>query len=417
MTAAETDRILDAGQERLLALASHLITVDSQIPPYGDERAIVAELQRLLPEWGLPAGEVLAPNPERPSLIVRIPGSGGGPTLMLCGHIDTKPVGQARDEWNSDPLEPVVTDGNLYGLGATDMKGAIAAMIAAVSAIRESGTTLAGDVVLALVADEEGGAGEGAQLIAPLISDVDACLIGEPSGWQYDWQGIHLVSRGVCCFRVTVSGTQMHSSLSNRLPVVNASEKMAGLLADMQREFRLDVEPHRLGGVTPTVNPGVMVSGGTFFGVVPGRAEFACDIRTLPGMTRDDVAAALDAWLDERRRRDPALDVEYRFEPGLDWIPPAELDADHPLVGAAQRAAEAVLGEAPPLSVFPGGTDAPWFERAGIPTLPSLGPGMITSAHGPNEHVSVKSLYESAKIYARIVLDYCGAATPEKEGS
>src|SRR5690606_29517278 len=76
MTAAETDRILDAGQERLLALASHLITVDSQIPPYGDERAIVAELQRLLPEWGLPAGEVLAPNPERPSLIVRIPGSG-----------------------------------------------------------------------------------------------------------------------------------------------------------------------------------------------------------------------------------------------------------------------------------------------------------------------------------------------------
>lgn len=407
MSAEFTDRLLDSTQERLLDLAKDLIRVDSQIPPYGDEREIVAFLQRTLPEWGLPAGEILAPNPERPSLIVRIPGTGGGRNLMLCGHIDTKPVGQARDEWRTDPTDPVVIDGDLVGLGATDMKGAVAAMIAATSAIRESGAELAGDIVLAFVADEEGGAGQGAQLIAPLIEDVDAALIGEPSGWTTDWQGIHLVSRGVCCFRVTVTGTQMHSSLSNRLPMVNASVKMAGLLDRMLRDFDLGVEPHPLGPTPPTVNPGVTVEGGTFFGVVPGRAEFACDIRTLPGMTRDDVAAALDRWLDAERARDPELVVDYRFEPGLDWIPPAELSPDHALVGAVQDAAAAVLGEAPPLSVFPGGTDAPWFERAGIPTLPSFGPGMITSAHGPNEYVSVKSLYESAKMYARIAMDFC----------
>src|SRR5690606_3952835 len=88
MSAEFTDRLLDSTQERLLDLAKDLIRVDSQIPPYGDEREIVAFLQRTLPEWGLPAGEILAPNPERPSLIVRIPGTGGGRNLMLCGHID-----------------------------------------------------------------------------------------------------------------------------------------------------------------------------------------------------------------------------------------------------------------------------------------------------------------------------------------
>lgn len=401
------DAYLEQHSEELIALTTDLIAIDSQIPPFADERAIIAFLQERLASDGFRDQTVIGPSAERPSLLTRIRGTGGGRTLMLNGHVDTKPIGEAGHLWRTPPHTASIIDGDLFGLGANDMKGAIAAMILAAKAVGESGEPLRGDVVLGFVADEEAGAQQGAAFVAPHLEDIDAILIGEPSGWTRDWQGIHLVSRGVCCFRIVVTGTQMHSSLSDRLPSVNASQKMADLLVRIGDELDLEFTPHPLGGVGPTLNTGVMVSGGTFFGVVPGRAEFACDLRTVPGQTRDDVEAALERWLAACRAADPDLDVTYTFEDGLDWIPWSEIASDDPLPMAVQSAAADVLGEAPPFSVFPGGTDAPWFSRAGIPTLPSFGPGMLTSAHGPNEFVSVESLHQAARIYARTILSYC----------
>lgn len=401
------DAYLDEQRDELLALTAALIGIDSQIPPHADERGIVAFLRQELGRAGLTEQAVLGPSPERPSLLTRIRGGGGGRTLMLNGHLDTKPIGEARDLWLTDPLTATIRNGDLYGLGANDMKGAVAAMIMAAKAVHACAVPLRGDLVLGFVADEEAGAQAGSAYIAPLLRDVDAVLIGEPSGWTRDWQGIHLVSRGVCCFRVIVTGTQMHSSLSDRMPSVNATLKMADLMLRIAHELDLPFTPHPLGGIGPTLNTGVMAAGGTFFGVVPGRAEFSCDLRTVPGQTRDQVARALEMWLAACRTADPELEVEYRFEPGLDWVPWSELDSADPLVATVQDAARAVLGEAPPLSVFPGGTDAPWYAAAGIPTLPSFGPGMLTSAHGPNEFVSVSSLHEAARMYARIAVAYC----------
>jgi acetylornithine deacetylase len=350
---------------------------------------------------------VLGPRPERPSLLATVKGTGGGRSLMLNGHLDTKPVGAARELWRTDPLVPTIVDGDLFGLGSNDMKAGVAAMSFAAAALVSTGTTLAGDLVLGFVADEEAGATEGSKYLAPLIEGVDAILIGEPSGWTEDWQGIHLVSRGVACFRITVRGTQTHSSLSDRLPSVNASVKMAGLLRDMRDEIDFEVVPHPLGQVGPTLNPGVIVAGGTNFGVVPGVAWYACDLRTVPGMTQEAVARSIEAWLDRRRALDPELSVTLEFDELIPWLPPSEIDAAHPLVTAVQAASADVLGSAPPLSVFPGGTDAPWFAAYGIPTLASFGPGMLTSAHGPNEFVSVRSILEAARIYARVAMEFC----------
>jgi len=405
--AAVVDAYLEEHADELLQLTSDLIAVDSQIPPHGDERAIVALLRETLGPDDFDELRVVAPEPSRPSLAARLRGTGGGRTLMLNGHIDTKPVGEAWDRWRTDPFTATVVDGNLYGLGANDMKGAVAAMVMAARAVRASGAPLRGDLVLGLIADEEAGAQMGSKYLAPQLRDIDAVLIGEPSGWTHDWQGIHLVSRGVCAFRIVVRGTQMHSSLSDRLPSANAALKLADLMSRMGDELTISFTPHPLGGVGPTLNVGVLVQGGTYFGVVPGRAEFACDLRTVPGQTRDDVATALEAWLSSRRASDPELDVELRFEPGLEWIPWSEMPDDHPLVASTRAAAREVLGEEPPLSVFPGTTDAPWYSAAGIPTLPSFGPGMLTSAHGPNEYVSISSLHQAARMYARIALDFC----------
>lgn len=406
-TSASIDAFLDRHRDDLIDTCADLIRIDSQIPPHSDEREVIAFLRERMAELGIGGGEVVGAEAERPNLVTRIAGARDGPALLLNGHVDTKPVGDARSLWRSDPMAPEIRDGHLYGLGAADMKAAVAAMVFAAAAVEASGGA-AGDLVLAFTADEEAGASFGSRFLAPRLEGIDACLIGEPSGWERDWQGLHLVSRGLCCFRVRVRGTQMHSSLSDRMPSVNASRLMADLLGRIGDELRFEHVPHPLGAV-PTLNAGVIVQGGVFFGVVPGLAEFGCDLRTVPGMSEAAVHAAIDGWLDERRRADPRLDVEVVYEPRLEWIDAAEIDAAHPLVAAVEGAAADVLGAAPPHCVFPGTCDAPWYAAVGIPTIPSFGPGVLTCCHGPNERVSVESVHQAARIYAHAAARFCGS--------
>ena len=405
---ATLDTYLDQRSDELIELTSDLVAINSQIPPDGDERAIVGHLQTVLGGYGLPTGEVLAAQPERPNLVITSSGSGGGRRLMLNGHLDTKPVGAAGHLWETDPLVPEIIDGYLHGLGTSDMKAACAAMIFALRAVHEVAPALSGDVTLTLVADEEAGARFGSRFLAPLVADrADACLIGEPSGWEHDYQALHLVSRGLLCFVVDVVGTQKHSSLSDRTHSVNASVKMAGLITALSRFTGLTYHPHALGDVRPTLNVGVTVSGGVYYGIIPGVARFACDLRAVPGMTEESALADLRAWLAEQLADDPDLDATMSVEPALPWIPPSEIARDHPLVRIVQEQAGRVLGSSPPLGIFPGGTDAPWFDLAGLPTIPSFGPGVLTWCHGPNERVKVEAVNQAAKVYARTIAAYC----------
>jgi len=127
-------------------------------------------------------------------------------------------------------------------------------------------------------------------------------------------------------------------------------------------------------------------------------------------MTEPQVRAAIEAWLRARREADPALDASIEFEPGLEWIPSSEIAPEHPLVEATQDAARRVLGACPPLSVFPGTCDAPWFSAAGMATIPSFGPGLLTCCHGPNEWVDLDRVHEAARIYAHTAIGFCGVA-------
>src|SRR3954469_15915247 len=118
---------LDEHREDLLQFAAPLVATARPKPP-GDERAVVGVILSEMKRLGLMGAEIAAKEPHRPNVIFRLRGRGPGPVLMLCGHSDTKPVGD-ESQWHTDPLEPVFKDGKLYGLGSTDMKGAVAAMI------------------------------------------------------------------------------------------------------------------------------------------------------------------------------------------------------------------------------------------------------------------------------------------------
>ena len=388
---------LNAREDVLLQFVRDLVATPSPTPP-GDERAVVERIQQELIALQLGEAEIIASQPERPNLLLRVKGAAPGPTLVLNGHTDTKPTGN-RDEWKNDPFDPVIQDGKLFGLGSTDMKGAVGAMVYATAAVAQVSGELAGELQLLASADEEGGSEQGAKFLAANghIS-ADAILIGEACGVRHELECIALDSRGICCFGIRVHGDQMHSSLSDEFDATNASVKASELICRLAQDFK------RPG---MTINPGVTLEGGVYFGVVPGLAEFGCDLRIPPGSTKQQIHAELESWLEQQLQQDSDLRAELVWEsiPST-WIEPVNFPRNHPLATALQDACADVLPEAPPIGCFPGATDAPWFVAAGIPTIPAFGPGRLPLAHSPNEHVEISSVFACARIYALTALNY-----------
>jgi acetylornithine deacetylase len=407
----EAERFLGERQGEVIALTSALVAAPTPNLP-GDETAAVAVIERALDHYGLPKPRVLAEEPHRPNLIVRIDGARPGPHLALCGHLDTKPVGDAADEWRTDPFAPTIEGERLYGLGSTDMKGACAAMVLAGAAFAKVAGRAAGSLSLIFTADEEHGSHYGASyLVRQRAIDADAILLGEPAGVHADWDAIRVISRGITCFRVIVKGTQTHSSISDQLPTVNAVEAMARVLVELRQELKPRYPEHPLCPTGPTVNLGVKTVGGVGYGVLPGHAEFWSDIRTTPGMRQEVFAEDLEQALERIRPLVPGAEVTWEFSPDLAWLAATEVTADDPMVRAVEQAANDVLGVTPPLAAFPGASDAWPFQGQGdIPTLAAFGPGLLPPAHGPNEWISLLSLQQAPRIFVDTAIRYGGDA-------
>ncbi|MBW3632343.1 MAG: M20 family metallopeptidase [Chloroflexi bacterium] len=404
---------LEARRQEIIDFTAALVATPSMNPP-GNERAVADLLQERAACLGLPPAEVISAEPHRPNLLFRLRGQTGRPVLLMNGHMDTKPVTAAdRPLWETDPLQPIVRDGRLYGLGSTDMKGGLAAITYAAGALAAVTPPLAGDLLLAFVADEEATTRLGASYLVdhhPITADDG--LIAEPNGIQQEFEFLPLICRGSAFFKVKVFGTQTHASISDQVPAVNASVKMAWVLWRLARDLELEYEPHPLAPGGPTVTPGVLVSGGINFGVHPGYAEFATDVRIPPGMTPEGVADQVRTFLDTLEAEDPELKTEVELVGGS---PAYEVDSERPFVRALLDAGEHVLGRRLPFGVFPAYTDGHQFARRGVTTVPAFGPGLLTLAHGPNEWVSVEGIMQATQFYALATLAYLGSsvATPD----
>jgi len=282
----------------------------------------------------------------------------------------------------------------------------VAALVHAGGALAEVGLT-AGNLTLVLAADEEAGSAYGASYLAGSGAvRADAALVAEPTGMESPWQYVATASRGLSAFTVRVRGTQMHSSFSDLTPSVNASVELARVLVHMADEFDVTADPPVGAPGGPTVNLGVVLRGGVFYGIYPGEAEFGVDVRTVPGMTLDGLRDDVERFLGRLQGANAGLDVSVEWVPDLTWHPASAIAPDHPLVHAAQTAARDVLGREVPAGTMPAFTDGSYWSASGIPTIPALGPGTLLVAHRPNEHVSVSELLEAARIYALAALRY-----------
>lgn len=390
----------------VLSLTAELVAIDSSNPGVG-EQEVVTRLEQLCTELGLPHQRI-EPVQDRPNLIVTVD-KGPGPHLALSGHVDTKPVGDALKLWETDPFTLTTVGEDAFGLGSSDMKGAVAAILLALRRFADAPGS--GTVSAVLTADEEQGSAAGAQVLTQqkLLPDIDAMVICEPSGIERPWEALHLASRGICCFELDIWTNQGHSGLS---PVLGRNATLVA--ADLLRAFESFHPSVTNPGNVPcavTVNPGMIIEGGVAFGTWPGHCRVGVEIRLAPGMDEHVVKNEVRQLVDSVTDGQAQVDINYR--PGsLGWMDGIELDPAHAVAQACQSAAKTVLGHHLQPSGYPGGTDASYFMReAGIPTVTSLGPGWLSVAHGPNERVGIAQLHQSVDLYEALAAAYMTGQT------
>lgn len=393
-------------RDELIGFLRALIATPSITIEMG-ERAIADLVIAHTRALGLDDPEVVFARSEHPNLLYRLTGAAAGPTLILNAHLDTQPVGD-RAAWSRDPFGGHIEDDRLYGLGSSDMKGAVAAMVYALAALAGAAAPRRGTLILALVANEEDGGTYGADwLVREYGLTGDACVVGEPSGIHQEWEGLYNAQRGQSAVWVRTTGQQMHSGVAHAFGAVNAAVHMARVIEALDRELVIAsaADP---AGAWANVTLGVLVRCGDAWGINPGVAEFGVDVRTVPGMVRADVARGFDEALGRVRHGHPEIAVSWRFHDApWDWIAPTYVAPESAVMRAATAAATSILGAAPPLGLYPATTDAGAFAAVGgIPTIAALGPGCIGRAHRADEYVSVSSVFNAAKLYVTLALRY-----------
>jgi acetylornithine deacetylase len=370
-------------------LLGDLVAIDSTNPDLAPGAAGEAGVAQFIAGWLQRAGlEVRLDEvrPGRPNVVGIARGFGGGRTLLLNGHLDTVSAGGMPL-----PHQPRVAGGRLYGRGAYDMKGGVAACMLAAAAARR--LALSGDVIFTGVMDEEY-AGLGTLDVAQRYR-ADAAIVAEPT--QMDLVVAH---KGFVWLEVETQGVAAHGSLPD--VGVDAIAKMGPVLTGVEQLGQAlgARPPHpRLGHGSLHAS---LIQGGQELSTYPDRCRLSLERRTLPGEAPEAVEAELQAILDRAGQADPAFRAKVRRT--LDRAP-METPAEAPIVPALSEAAAKVLGQAPEEVGVAYWTDAASLWAAGIPSV-LFGPAGA-GAHADEEWVDLESARACAEIYLAAARTFC----------
>jgi acetylornithine deacetylase len=381
----------DSSLEEATTLTSQLVAIESVNPGLVKGGRGEAQIAAFVADWlsakGLAVTLVPGATPGRPNVVAVARGSGGGRTLMLNGHLDT--VGL---DAMPEGLSPVMEGRRLYGRGASDMKGGVAALMLAAADAQTSG--LHGDVIFTGVADEEY-LSEGTEAVATQYA-ADGAIVGEPTGLS-----LGLAHKGFVWIEVETKGVAAHGSRPDL--GVDAIAKMGLILSAIQAlGDDLGTRPgHPLVG-TPSVHAS-LISGGREVSTYPDRCTLMLERRTIPGETDAAVLAEVESILAELASADPALVASCRAtfsRPPLDTSPASAL------VQSIARAGGHVLGRSPTAAGMSYWTDAAILASAGIPSV-VFGPHG-EGDHSANEWVDLASVEACRRVIMGVAADFCG---------
>jgi succinyl-diaminopimelate desuccinylase len=368
---------------------------------------VVGHLAALLEGTSTARVELVEPARGRPSLLCTVPGRGSGPTLLLNGHADTVVEGPG---WTCDPYGAESDGDRIHGLGASDMKGGVAAIVCATVAVAAAGGPAAGTLVLAVTADEDAGMEWGVPWLAARGRlEADAAIVAEAAGSTSDFDRLALASRGYGYVEIEVATPALAHASRYDPGAPHAVATAAEMIGALEREFRPSPEVHPLYPTGPTVVAGYEIAGGEALGRLPERARFSVGVRLLPGGDRSTLMRELTAFLQARTGDASVRITPVAVSPFAEGM---ELEPGHPLAKLASEAVAAAGYPTPPAAGMSGFSEGAFLAARGIPTLPALGPGRGPLAHGPDEWVSASSLRAAVEIYRRLIDEILRPGSP-----
>lgn len=432
------DRVLrriDGMASEIVEQASDLIKTESVNPKYpgtvyadvvgGEGRAArqVADI------WKAAGAEIdlFAIEPGRDNAVGIFRGTGGGRSLIMNGHVDTVPVGNASDWADGSPFSGRVDDERIWGRGASDQKCGVIAQAMAAAALAREGVKLRGDLIVEAVVGEEVMDHEcGVSATIKRGYRADAAIVSEPTAPPGSLSVVP-VSPGLFWFSVTVTGKASHASVRDEMIraggagsaiAVNAIEKGVRIMMairDLEDEWGITKRHSLFKPGHFTIHPGV-ITGGPYGVLVPFIISQFCTIEYACWFPPDDDPDAIKGEIETHVQRAAAMDSWLRENPPkIDWKlhwPAFNTPTEAPIVQAVGRAHREVVGTEAPVGSgdvagFCAVCDAAFLSLGGIPSV-VYGPGSILQAHTVDEWVSKADVVTSAKTFAIAAMDWCG---------
>jgi succinyl-diaminopimelate desuccinylase len=388
---ADLRRERTLSEEFLTGLLRSLVQTQS-VNPGIYESAMATRVE----EWLKPTGAEVTfveSLPGRHSLAAVLKGSGGGPTLVLNGHMDTVPIDDAS-LWDDDPFGGVVKDGYLWGRGACDMKAGLAVQIAVAHYLAGRPDRFKGTLVLHFAVGEECAEPGTLSLVnAGFVGDVG--IVTEPTELK-----VATAERGLVFFNLRIKGRSIHASKAQL--GLNPNWKLRAVL-DVVEEYERDIKKrsHPLlpaGSCTPTV-----IRSGVKENAVPDYCDVSFDRRLLPGETIQGELAELRTRLERIRESDP--DFEFELSPAQYAFSPAEINTDSAFARQVAEAAQEVTGDAGEIVGTAYASDVHnLVNDAGMEAI-TFGPGNVAECHCANERVALHQLSKAALVVALVAGD------------
>jgi len=380
-------------REALLQDLYDLIAIDTSNPP-GQELEAAKLVQARMASLGFTCS-IQEFAPMRANAVCRIPFSQPeeGPCLIFNSHLDVVPPGQVN--WTYPPFDAKISNGRIYGRGACDAKGSLAAMMAAVRLISPCSRNLQGELILTAVAAEETG-GLGTQFwLKSRREDLrpSMAIVGEPSGLKPV-----IGHKGVSRRKLSVHGRSAHSSdPSQGRNAIYPVARLALFIEELNK--RLGKNSHPLLGL-PVVSANV-IRGGVKDNIIPEYCELQMDRRRVPGEGKDQFDRELNEWGESMMAEDPSF--KWQIEILGEDKEPAIISPDEPVVRKAIEAIYEVTGRRETPRGFVAATDMTFLIHQGnIPTV-ILGPGHLAQTHIVDEFVELNQLEQAVLIYSHLI--------------
>jgi len=323
------------------------------------------------------------------NVIGKYQGSNNAPWILFNGHTDVVPV-QKDEDWIVEPFSAEIKDGRIYGRGACDMKGGLAAMLAAPKIVFSLFPEYRGNIILTATVDEEIGGFKGMKYIVEQGIKADMGIVCEPTDLK-----IVNVCKGLLWLKLRTKGKSAHGGMPEH--GINAVYKMAKILNRLEG-YDFKQAPHDVLG-KPTINIG-RITGGARPNIVPDSCEAEIDIRYLPNQNHLKIVDELKELISDLKKKDRQIDAEIDI---IRYRSSAEISKEEKVIQTIMEAFGEVTGNYPEFRGMVTPADSEYLVNAGIPSV-MFGPGADQLAHTTNEWIAIDEILNAVKIYATIMI-------------